>query len=341
MIAHLQCAEGYRCAVHHTHPVSLRRHKEGGELLVVYRELSSLVLDLGVSAKTLYAVSNTLDKHYRQVQLPKRDGGHRELSVPDPLLKMIQRRIAQVLLVHMPVSNYATAYRYGGSIRRNAAPHVGQPVLLKLDIRHFFDSIPYSMVKEAAFPAEIYAGPLRILLAMLCYYRDALPQGAPTSPCISNIIMRGFDDEVGAWCRGKQITYTRYCDDMTFSGSFDAEEVERFVAARARELGFYLNAEKTKVLPAGRQQTVTGIVVNEKLNVPASYRRALRQELYFCRKFGVSDHMARSGICGTEEQYLAQLLGRVGYVSQISPGRAELEEARAWLLETMAHPGRR
>ena len=227
--------------------------------MIVYRELSSLVRDLGIPAGTLYAVSNTLDRHYIRRQLPKSSGGVRELSVPDPLLKHIQRQILRVLLVHMPVSPYAMAYRYGGSTLCNAAPHVGKPCVLKLDIRHFFDSILYSAVKETAFPAEVYAENLRILLAMLCYGWDRLPQGAPTSPCITNILMRDFDNEVGAWCRERQIAYTRYCDDMTFSGDFARDEVLRCVEPRLRALGFYLNPGKTKWLPADRRQLVTGI----------------------------------------------------------------------------------
>ena len=125
--------------------------------MIVYRELSSLVHDLEVPAGTLYAVSNSLEKHYRPVQLSKESGGFRTLFVPDPLLKTIQRRITQVLLVHMPISPNATAYRYGGSLLRNAAPHAGQPAVLKLDIQHFFDSVLYSAVKESAFPPEIYS----------------------------------------------------------------------------------------------------------------------------------------------------------------------------------------
>ena len=121
--------------------------------MIVYRERFSLVRDLGIPSGTLYAVSNTLDRHYLRRWIPKSSGGVRELSVPDPLLKHIQRRILQVLLVHLPASPYATAYRYGGSTLRNAAPHVGKPCVLKLDIRHFFDSILYSAVKETAFPA--------------------------------------------------------------------------------------------------------------------------------------------------------------------------------------------
>lgn len=227
--------------------------------MIVYRELSSLVRDLGIPAKTLYGVSNTVETHYHKVQLPKRDGGVRELSVPDPILKHIQRRITQVLLLPMPISRYASAYRYGASTLRNAAPHAGQPGILKLDIRHFFDSILYSTVKDKAFPPEIYAEPLRILLTMLCYRRDALPQGAPSSPAITNIIMAQFDEEVGAWCHFRSIRYTRYCDDMTFSGNFDPREVKAFVSQKLREMGFFLNESKSKYLPAGQRQTVTGL----------------------------------------------------------------------------------
>lgn len=153
--------------------------------MIIYRELSSLEQDLGISAKIMYAVSNNLSKHYHAVKLPKKNGGYRELSVPDPLLKSIQKQITDTLLVHMPVSQYATAYCYGSSTLRNAKHHIGKRVVLKLDILHFFDSIRYSTVKDVAFPSKIYSEPLRILLTMLCYYKDVLPQGAPSSPAIT------------------------------------------------------------------------------------------------------------------------------------------------------------
>ena len=135
---------------------------------IVYQEGPSLARDLGLPLRTLYAVSNRIPAHYHRAEVPKRDGGVRVLRVPDPVLKDIQRRIARVLLSGMPVSPHATAYRYGAGVVENARRHVGRPELLKLDILHFFDSIRYIQVKEAAFPAEIYAEPLRILLSMLC-----------------------------------------------------------------------------------------------------------------------------------------------------------------------------
>ena len=303
--------------------------------MIVYRELSSLEQDLGISAKMLYAVSNNLGKHYRKVQLPKKSGGYRNLSIPDEVLKSIQKRITEVLLIHMHVSRYAKAYRFGSSTLRNAKHHVGKQVVLKLDILHFFDSIRYSAVKDKVFPEEIYAEPLRILLTMLCYHKEALPQGAPSSPAITNIILYEFDEQIGQWCRDRGIAYTRYCDDMTFSGDFDPADVIRFVRLELKKMGFLLNEQKTRIQRPGQQQTVTGIVVNEKLSIPADYRRKLRQELYYCRKFGIQEHLQKIGLEIPEDTYRMQLLGKVNYVLQVHPDDKDMLEARKWLQQSM------
>ena len=302
--------------------------------MIVYRELSSLEQDLGISAKTLYAVSNNINKHYYKAKLPKKSSGYRNLSVPDDILKAIQRQISEMLLIHMPVSRYAKAYRFGNSTLRNAKHHVGKQVVLKLDILHFFDSIRYSTVKDKVFPEGIYAEPLRILLTMLCYHKDALPQGAPSSPAITNIILYEFDELVGHWCRERNIAYTRYCDDMTFSGDFDPAEVIRFVKLELKKMGFLLNEQKTKIQHPGQQQTVTGIVVNEKLSIPADYRRKLRQELYYCRKFGIQEHLQKIGLEIPEYNYRMQLLGKVNYVLQVHPDDWDMLEARKWLQQS-------
>jgi len=302
--------------------------------MIVYRELSSLERDLGISAKTLYAVSNNISKHYHKAKLPKKSGGYRNLSVPDEVMKAIQRQISEVLLIHMPVSRYAKAYRFGSSTLRNAKHHVGKQVVLKLDILHFFDSVRYSTVKDKVFPEEIYAEPLRILLTMLCYHKDALPQGAPSSPAITNIILYEFDELVGQWCRERGIAYTRYCDDMTFSGDFNPAEVIRFVRLELKKLGFLLNEQKNRIQRLGQQQTVTGIVVNEKLSIPADYRRKLRQELYYCRKFGIQEHLQKIGLEIPEDTYRMQLLGKVNYVLQLHPDDRDMLEAKKWLQQS-------
>jgi len=329
---HTLCAAPkYCCTARHTALYCSNRDLREGNSMIVYRELSSLERDLGIPAKTLYAVSNSLGRHYRKVQISKKNGGYRKLSVPDEILKKIQRRIVDVLLIHMSVSPYAKAYRFGATTLKNAKPHVGKPVVLKLDILHFFDSIRYSDVKDKAFPATVYAENIRILLAMLCYYKDFLPQGAPTSPAITNILMYDFDEAVGCWCQERGIAYTRYCDDMTFSGDFHPMEVIQFVRAELQKMGFLLNEQKTRIQHSGQRQSVTGIVVNAKPSIPASYRRNLRQELYYCRKFGVAGHLNRIGLEIAEEVYLQQLLGKVNYVLQVDPGDTEFLAARQWL----------
>lgn len=302
--------------------------------MIVYRELNSLETDLGFPLKTLYSLSNNVKRHYKTVCIPKRDGGARKLSVPDDILKKVQRSIAENILAYDRVSEYATAYKYGAAVHKNARVHIGAKKLLKLDILHFFDSIYYSEVKEKVFPKERFSEPVRVLLTVLCYYKDALPQGAPTSPAITNIIMRDFDEKVGEWCESRGNSYTRYCDDMTFSGDFDENEVKEFVKSELLSRGFVLNNKKTVVASQNERMLVTGIVVNQKLNVPTEYKRAIRQEIYYCKKFGVCEHIKRLGI-ENKEKYLCGLLGRIAFVLQATPNDSEFKEYKIFVKEEL------
>ena len=301
--------------------------------MIVYKELASIERDLGFSAKTLYGLSNHLEKHYHNVLIPKRDGSKRKLSVPDLILKRVQKSIADNILVQYPVSNYAKAYKIGGSVQHNAQPHVGKRKILKLDIEGFFDHILYSQVKNIVFCEEKFAEPIRVLLTMLCYYKESLPQGAPTSPAITNIIMYDFDETVGAFCNDRGISYTRYCDDMTFSGDFDEREVIAFVKGELCKLGLFLKNRKTTVVPASKRQTVTGIVVNEKLNITKEYKKSIRQEMYYIQKFGVEDHLKRMGVAD-KRQYILSLRGRIAFVLQTTPNDGEFVKYKKFLDET-------
>lgn len=303
--------------------------------MITYREFSSLCADLGFSGKALYGVSHHTERHYRAVRIPKGNGEFRQLYVPDDFLKAIQSSISEKLLSLEAVSPYATAYRPGGSTKLNAIDHLGKPVVVKLDIRHFFDHIIYPMVKEKAFPAERYSESNRILLSILCVYKNRLPQGAPTSPAISNIIMRDFDNAVGTWCSERGISYTRYCDDMTFSGDFDPRELICHVRGKLRKMGFFLNDRKTTVVRQGQRQQVTGIIVNDKIGVPAGYKRKLRQEVYYCKKFGVRSHLEAAALEKPENEYLAGLLGRINYVLFIEPENNAFAKYKAMIERMM------
>lgn len=290
--------------------------------MIVYKELASIEQDLGFSAKTLYGLSNNLKKHYKNVYIPKSDGSKRKLSVPDVILKKVQRSIADNILIQYPTSRYAKAYKPGSSVQKNALQHVGKNKILKLDIDGFFDNILYSQVKDIVFYKEKFSDPIRILLSVLCYYNESLPQGAPTSPAITNIIMYDFDEVVGAFCNKRKITYTRYCDDMTFSGDFDEREVITFVKDELYKLGLFLQKRKTAVIKKSKRQTVTGIVVNEKLNVTKEYKRHIRQEVYYIKKFGLDEHLNRCGICD-KYHYVLALVGRISFVLQTVPDDCE------------------
>lgn len=298
--------------------------------MIVYQNLDSLVRDLGYSARTLYSISNRPWKYYRQASIPKANGETRKLYIPNDQLKAVQHRIAEVLLNCEPLSIHAKAYRICGSTKLNAAPHIGSKRILKLDIRHFFDSITYGQVKELVFSADRYAEPLRVLLTMLCVYPDGLPQGAPTSPAISNIVMRSFDNIVGDWCKERKIRYTRYCDDMTFSGNFETGEVIAFVRNELRKMGFFLNEKKVHAAQGSQRKQVTGIVVNHQMNVPVEYRKRLRQEVYYCRKYGVASHIEKAGINKDIENYLHSLLGKINYAISIRYS-SELADYREWV----------
>lgn len=301
--------------------------------MIVYKEFSSLINDLGFSGKALYSVSNNIQKHYHGVKIPKGNGEYRQLFVPDDFLKAIQRKINDVLLLKEEISPYATAYRICGSTRLNARPHVGKSVVMKLDIRHFFDNLIYPMVKEKVFPAKKYSEQNRVLLSLLCVYEDALPQGAPTSPTISNIIMKDFDNVVGNWCRERGISYTRYCDDMTFSGDFEPTQVKALVKAELRKMGLFLNNKKTVVVGKGQRHSVTGITVNEKLSVPAEYKKKLRQEMYYCMRYGIKSHLEHCCIDETVEAYSLKLMGRVNYVLSVEPENWQMKQYKQWLKE--------
>lgn len=288
------------------------------------RELTEAICALGLLEGTtiakekqlscIHAVSNHAEKHYRKAKLPKRNGGVRTLFIPDYLLWNIQKNILKKLLNERAVSTYAKAYFPGASLKENANVHVGADVILKMDIKDFFENITYLMVYQQAFPEIYYPSAIRTLLAHLCCYKDMLPQGAVTSPAISNLVMLPFDNYIGTWCKERKLRYTRYCDDLTFSGTFDAKEVKQKVRSCLQAFGFEVNPGKTRVQTKQQRQSVTGIVVNEKLQVSKDYRRRLRQEVYLCEKY-------------REVQQLQRLIGKVSYVLQINPDDAYFQNA--------------
>ena len=147
--------------------------------------------------KTLYSLSNNIEKNYRVYKIRKNNGGYRTIYEPNSLLMKIQKSILNNILNNKSISLYAKAYHKGISLRDNASAHVNKDLILKLDIKNFFESISFVDIYNSCFSIEYFPKSVGMLLTYLCTYNDHLTQGTPTSSYISNLVMKDFDEELG------------------------------------------------------------------------------------------------------------------------------------------------
>lgn len=279
-----------------------------------------------ISNRELYYLANNTGKLYKLVTIPKKNGGTREVYAPKDNLKWCQHYIAENYLGDYPVSKYATAYQKNKSILDNANVHCGKKYILKLDIEDFFGSIGFDKVYSVFY--RYYPADVSKLFAEICTFRDFLVQGSPASPVISNIVMYNFDMIIGKWCDERGISYTRYCDDLTFSSDEKLYVVYHKTKSLLLKYGFYLNNKKTHFVSNYHQQNVTGIVVNEKPQVSSSYRRKLRQEIYYCNKYGIESHINKIGLDYTVDEYKMLINGKINYVLSINPNDIEFQKCK-------------
>lgn len=268
--------------------------------------------------KTIYSISNNIEKNYKVYKIKKRNGKYRTIYEPNSMLKQIQKQILINILNNKSISKYAKAYHKGISLKDNAIPHINKKIILKLDIKNFFENISFLDVYNSCFSIEYFPKSVGFILTYLCTYDNHLTQGSPTSAYISNLIMKEFDEEIGNWCNINDISYTRYSDDMTFSGNFNPSELIIKIRKMLYKLGLELNNDKIHIVNKSQSQNVTGIIVNEKLQVNAKYRNKIRQEIYYIKKFGLKSHLNKCNINVNELKYLDKLYGRILYVLQIN-----------------------
>ncbi len=293
--------------------------------------------------RRLIACSKKTIKHYKNLDISKRNSNKkRNVKVVSKYLEFYQRRILHEVINKIPSSKNAYAYKKKVSVKDNASMHIGKPLLVKLDIVGFFDSITYPKVYNAFKEYTPYSKPVMTLFSNLCCYQGHLPQGSCISPALSNLCFLSCDKEIEKYCNINNITYTRYSDDMTFSGDFNPGKLIKFVRGFLLSRNFILNDEKTKILPQGTRQIVTGITVNRKLQVPKYTRKRIRQEIYFIRQYGVVAHMRKINDPKfikdnrlLKRTYLQSLEGRINYGLHINPKDSELMEYKNFVLQLM------
>jgi hypothetical protein len=217
--------------------------------------------------------------HYRPLAIAKPDGRQRRVLAPSPALKRLQRRLLDNDLARIPAHPCATAFGPGSSIVRNARPHARSTLVATVDLRDFFESTRAARVR-AFFAGQGWRGQELRTLMRLCVYRDGLPQGAPTSPCLSNLVNVGLDERLARLCQRTGAIYTRYGDDLTFSWA-SGRLPDGFRSAVEDHLswaGYEVQPRKGwRVAPVASRPRVTGLVLRGggRIGVPWSLRRRI------------------------------------------------------------------
>jgi hypothetical protein len=285
-------------------------------------------------------------RHYHYRPLAKRFGSVRLIESPKPRLKDIQRRILAGILDRIPAHDAAHGFRRGRSVKTFVSHHVGQQAILRVDLQDFFPSVRLSQV-QAIFRSAGYPEAVADLLAGLCtncapvdvwneidmpsrqlsgtvrlYAQPHLPQGAPTSPALANLCAYRLDCRLLALARACGAAYTRYADDLAFSGELHfARIIKRFqvhVMATAMEEGFTVHPRKTCIMRQGVRQRLAGIVVNRQTNFPRRDYDRLKAILVNSIRLG-----PQSQNRGGHANFQAHLHGRVAFVEMLNPTRGK------------------
>jgi RNA-directed DNA polymerase len=306
---------------------------------------------MGISAPalaflTFHRGAATVD-HYHRFQIPKRRGGMRNVSAPKTRLRAAQRFVLEQVLARVPVHEAATAFAPDTSIVENAARHMGARVVVRLDLQDFFPSISFARVRSA-FSCLGYSGAVSTVLALLCTESPrvlvsldgqtrhvalgerVLPQGACTSPALSNWVCRRLDARLSGLVKRFGWTYSRYADDLIFSSSEVEADVKTLIScARSiiRDEKLVVNDEKTRVMRSNARQSVTGLVVNaQNADAPRPSRPDLRRFRAFLHAYETQGREAMTQKIGRDA--LAHARGVVSFLHMSQP-----EKARALVLK--------
>lgn len=250
----------------------------------------------------------------------------RWIEAPDAELKLIQRNLLDRVLYRSAPTKWAHGFVRGRSIVTGAETHVGRKWVVNLDIKDFFPSVTRRQVAECIeplcqTPAE------NELITRLVTRRGRLPQGAPTSPHLANLVVRRMDARLAGLAESNGWNYTRYADDMSFSGDTAPEAIIKTAKTIVRQSGFGLSAQKTQIRGQHQRQCVTGLTVNERVAIPKTQRRLLRSMLHRLE--------SESQTIGPVDSRLDVIAGYLSFLSMVSREQYELARDQ---LRTLIRP---
>jgi len=327
--------------------------------LPVFDSITNLAQSMESSVDTLryllYQRKVSKNIHYHTFEIPKKSGGKRKISAPKKKMKNLQKWVLENILDRVPVGDVAHGFIRERSIVTNARPHLGQDIVINIDLKDFFPSIGFKRVK-GLFNKFGYSEQMSVIFALICtqaetekvnmdgvtYYVQKgerfLPQGSPASPAISNLVAYRLDKKVQGLANKYGFTYTRYADDLTFSSSKENEKniaaLLYFLKEIIKSEGLTVHPDKTHIMRNSGQKKVTGIVVNEKLNVERAMLRRFRALLHNLETNGWKGQK-----WGKAENLIHAVEGYIHFVNMVNPTRGlQFQEQLGRILEKHGYP---
>jgi RNA-directed DNA polymerase len=297
------------------------------------RHLHDLAIALGTSVDDIDRFTRVGEQahFYRQIHLPKkgkrRRGEFRTVYKVAQELRVLHKQIATAIAACTRFDEHVQGFVSERSIVTNARIHLGQRVLLHADIRHFFESITLEQV-DRSFQSLGCVPAVASALARLCTLDGHLPEGSSASPIIANLVAGYLDNDLKTLAQAHGCRFTRYADDITFSG--DAVPESSRVAAILQQHGFALRDGTCRTQHKGRGQYVTGLTIADAHapRLPRVAKRRLRLELYYADRFGLEDHLEHVGRYPTRQQEMKRLGGWISFMSSV-----EGKKATQWLYD--------
>lgn len=276
------------------------------------KNVDEIIDVLKTNRETLNHCLKFSEKYYTKEFQPKKDGGVREFDKPNKILKKIQRIIYAAFLKHRSLSPYYHGYVKKRSSITNAKVHVGQKIILKTDISDFFPTINKKMVLSVFYRIG-FNTELAGILTQLTTFDDYLPQGAPTSPALANIVLRPVVRKIEKWCRRNHLRLSVYADDITISGRDITAKHKSRLRKIVAGFGFSIKEGKTNIFDARKERVkITGVIVSKKLSIGKDEMRKLRAVVHNCVAKGPSTQTGED-----VQKFKNHLTGKITRLKQV------------------------